>query len=129
MYEIAIIFTVLLLLPACRVYGAEATPATKDTLIEWSPACRHAALFWASVVMEQYPVRIVFGKVVHSIYEWHVQPQLLLGDNWYYFEIKEDEVYIILDMGALQEGWIPIYNMEIKDYVGWLFGWEEERSE
>ncbi len=123
---IAIIFTALLLLPAHRAYGAEVSPVTKDALIEWNPVCRHDTLYWISVVRDQYPVRVAFGKVIDPTYDWHVQPQLLLGDNWYYFEVKEDKVHIILNMEELYEGWVLLYSMEAKDYVGWLFGWEEK---
>ena len=122
---IIIILAVLLLLPACRVYGAQ----QPDVLIEWNPVCRHNTLFWISVVRDQYPVRVAFGKVLDSIYEWHVQPQLKLGKNWYYFEVRDGSVYIILDMSELYEGWFLLYYMDENSYANWLFGWDLKERE
>jgi hypothetical protein len=125
---IIVVFITLLLLPSCGAYSAKTSIAQSDTLIEWNPVCRHDALYWLSVVRDQYPVRVVFGKVIDPIYDWHVQPQLLLGENWYYFEVKEGSVYIILDMPSLYEGWVVLYHMNVEDYVNWLFGTDLKES-
>jgi hypothetical protein len=63
----------------------------------------------------------MYGSVVGGDYVWHVQPQVYIGKNWYYFEIKEDKVYIILNMETLYEGWIPLHSMTLKEYVLWMF--------
>jgi len=115
-YKVLII-ALFLILTSCRInfaYGA-------DAVIEWNPVCRHNALYWASTLQDSYEVRIMYGAVVGGGSKWHVQPQVLIGENWYYFEIKEDKVYIILNMETLYEGWISLHIMTLKDYVLWMF--------
>lgn len=118
---VVITFIAVLLLSSCAPIVTHSSTLDNEYLVEWNPVCRHNALFWISVVRDQYPVRVAFGKVVDSFYTWHVQPQLQLGENWYYFQVKEGSVYIILDMPSLYEGWVVLYHMDVEDYVNWLF--------
>lgn len=102
-----------------------------DYLIKWDPVCRHNAIYWASVVDEQFPVRFVFGKMYETPipkglkdfakeqkpYTWHVQPQVKLTDNWYYFKVENNIVMII----TMPDYWKKEYIMYKADYVDYLF--------
>ena len=46
---------------------------------QWYPACRHTALFTASVVGEDYPVRFVIGTYKG---EKHVEAQAKIDGEW-----------------------------------------------
>ena len=64
-----------------------------DVLIRWEPVCRHTALYWASMVGEQYPVRIAFGFYADLLP--HVQPQVKIGSSWHYFKVEKDKVVLM----------------------------------
>lgn len=52
--------------------------------------CRHSALLWGSIVGEDKQVRVAIGWYSNAfgVAGWHAQPQVLLGENWYFFEMK-----------------------------------------
>jgi len=50
-----------------------------------SPACRHAAVYYASVAAEKYPVRIALGPTA-TIGEWHCQAQAKKNGKWYFLK-------------------------------------------
>jgi hypothetical protein len=116
-----ITFVIVLLISSCAPVVINSSTFDNDYLVEWNPVCRHKTVYWISVVRDQYPVRVAFGKVIDPKYVWHVQPQLKLGENWYYFEVVDDDVRIILNMPSLYEGWAVLYYMDVGDYVNWLF--------
>ena len=100
----------------------------KGDLISWQPVCRHNAVFWSSVVRDQgFPVRFMFGRIYDTenwkdadgltTYTWHVQPQVQLGEVWYYFKVENDKV-VIMNMPT---NWKKEWHMLPKDYVDWLF--------
>jgi len=73
------------------------TTALANDLIIWNPVCRHNALYWAAMVGEQYPTRIMYGWFVDQIgiKYYHVQPQIYLGEKWWYFKVEDNTVKII----------------------------------
>ena len=89
--------------------------------IFWNPVCRHNAIFWASVVQEQYPVRFYFVRVKdendEEITQWHVQPQVKIKDSWYYFKVEKHHVVIM----SKPSNWKEEYIMYPRDYIDWLF--------
>ena len=68
-----------------------------DTVIGWHPVCRHDAIYWAMTVGEQFPTRIMYGWFIdkNGSKYYHVQPQLYLGDKWWYFKVENHVVKII----------------------------------
>lgn len=81
-----------LLCYAINLRASSTVPEWNPTFIKWNPVCRHKTLYWASMVGENYLVRIAYGNILRQP---HVQPQIKLGDNWYYFEIENDKVVLI----------------------------------
>lgn len=73
------------------------SPALADSFIKWHPVCRHNAVYWAVTVGEQFPTRIMYGWFVDKvgIKYYHVQPQMYLGEKWWYFKVEDDTVKII----------------------------------
>lgn len=104
-----------------------------ESVIPWTPVCRHNAIFWASIVRDQgFSVRFMFGRMYDTenwkdadgmtTYTWHVQPQVKLGESWYYFKVENDEV-VIMNMPL---NWKRDWYMLPKDYVDWLFSIQRE---
>ena len=133
---IAIIFTVLLLLPACIPVPNQTdisdTLPTKtgfriESNIKWDPVCRHNALYWVSMVGENYKTRIAFGYLGGIA---HVQPQVKVGDTWYFFEVKDDKV-ILKSMDPVY--WELSYYMTFIQFATlhdqWIIRESEEREE
>lgn len=104
--------------------------------IRWNPECRHNALYWAITVIEQYPTRIKYGYFMDAdtrkIMSYHVQPQVKIGENWYYFHVVDDSVVIILfDMSKWTEYendvWVPQYTYyDFSEYVKQMKKWREQ---
>ena len=112
--RLIVYFTALvLLLPAI---------ASAQDIIIWKPVCRHNALYWAIMVGEQFPTRIQYGWFVDKIgiKYYHVQPQLYMGDKWWYFKVKDNHVVLITK---------PTYTIELssgeKEKTIWIpqFHW------
>lgn len=97
-----------------------ATSAIADDVIRWKPVCRHRAIYWASMVAEQYPVRIKYGYFEDrlKVRYYHVQPQLFMGEQWWYFKVVSDkhvrimtrpEFTLILPSGEEEKPkWVPV---------------------
>jgi len=108
--------------------------AQNDVKIKWNPVCRHNALYWAVTVREQYPTRIKYGYFVdkHGQISYHVQPQLKMGKNWYYFKVEDNTVFIIFDMNSwtdTDDTWVPQYDYyDLCGYVNQLEMWRNEKK-
>lgn len=85
-----------LLTAICVTFLLATTAIAQDT-IRWRPVCRHKAIYWAATVAEQYPTRIMYGVFVDKtgIKYPHVQPQLYMGEKWWYFAVENNHVVII----------------------------------
>ena len=107
--------------------------AKAEGLIVWKPVCRHHAIYWASMVAEQYPVRIKYGyfkdRLGHRYY--HVQPQLYVGDEWWYFKVEDDKRVVIMTLPILtlvtpkgtrlKTEWVPVLHfITLTDYMDYL---------
>lgn len=79
----------LLFIATCA--GSSVQTPDHKYYIEWNPVCRHKALYWSTVVGEQFPVRIMYGYMEGVP---HVQPQIKLGDTWYYFKVERETVVL-----------------------------------
>jgi hypothetical protein len=112
-----------------------ATPAlaADNQAIRWKPVCRHHAIYWASMVAEQYPVRIKYGYFKDRLGKryYHVQPQLHMGKNWWYFKVVNDDrvvliaeptLTLITPKGArLKTEWIEVLHfLSLTDYMDYL---------
>jgi hypothetical protein len=106
--------------------------------IKWNPECRHQALYWAITVIEQYPTRIKYGYFMDAntgeVLSYHVQPQVKIGDNWYYFKVEDESVVVILfDMNEWtgdnpNDVWVPKYTYyDFSEYVKQMKKWREEK--
>ena len=86
------------------------------SFVEWKPVCRHNALYWTSMVGEDNLVRIMYGYIGGVP---HVQPQIKLGDTWYYFKVEKGSVVFtsmvnfepkysmtFLQFAAVHDGWL-----------------------
>ncbi|NIW52133.1 MAG: hypothetical protein GWN17_07910 [Candidatus Korarchaeota archaeon] len=78
-------------------------------LVEWKPVCRHNALYWASMVGEEHLVRIMYGYIGGVP---HVQPQIKLGDTWYYFKVEKEHVVF-----TSMKNFEPKYSMTYLQYA------------
>ena len=103
--------------------------------IEWNPVCRHKALYWAITVKEQYQTRIKYGYFKHIetdiVVGYHVQPQVKLGEKWYYFKVEFDNIVIIKDMnGEIYNEkfvWVPTHDFyDFSNYTKHMKKWREE---
>jgi hypothetical protein len=108
------------------------TALAKDNLIEWTPVCRHNAVYWALTVGEQFPTRIMYGwyETPWGTKYYHVQPQVYIGDQWWYFEVVEHsyvrlltkpEFTLMFDDKEIKTEWKPDHIYTIKQYVERLY--------
>jgi hypothetical protein len=108
----------------------------QNSKIKWNPVCRHNALYWAITVKEQYPTRIKYGYFMDSrngkILSYHVQPQVKIGENWYYFKVENNSVFIIFNMNEWTiddkiDVWVPRETFyDFSEYVKQLEEWGEK---
>ena len=84
-------------------------------LIAWTPVCRHNALYIASVVGEEYPVKIAYGysdnkvqqtnmmkfappfnnpTIYNDLTELHVQAKALVDGKWVWLGIKDGQIVV-----------------------------------
>ena len=104
-----------------------------EQAIVWDPVCRHKAVYWASMVAEQYPVRIKYGYFKDRLGKryYHVQPMLYMGDMWWYFKVENDKHVVIITeptltlttpKGAkLKTEWVPVFHFKtLIDYMEYL---------
>lgn len=88
--------------------------------------CRHDALYWMSVVGEKYRVRVMIGmsdNVPHS------QPQVYMGDEWWYFTMTQcDQMdrnhgpnlcmrIISMPRPGVERVWKPLYPMSYAQFA------------
>ena len=109
----------------------------QNNKIEWKPQCRHYALYWAIAVRDQYPTRIKYGYFMNyetgKILSYHVQPQVKIGENWYYFYVENNSVFILLDMNKWTEYkkdvWIPTHTFyDYSEYMNYLEEWRKNNE-
>ncbi len=103
-----------------------------EEAVVWDPVCRHKALYWAVMVGEQFPTRIKYGWFVdkENIKSYHVQPQLYMGEKWWYFKVENDLVVIITkptytairpDGEKEETTWMPQFHWKtLADYLEYL---------
>ncbi len=99
--RLVVYFTALVLLfpaIASAQIGLYVVPDPPEQAIQWEPVCRQHAIYWASMVGEQYPVRIKYGYFLRKsgIKNYHVQPQMYAGDQWWYFKVENDKSVVII---------------------------------
>lgn len=84
-------------------------------LIAWTPVCRHNALYIASVVGEEYPVKIAYGysdnkvqqtnmmkfappfnnpTIYNDLTELHVQAKALVDGKWVWLGLKDGQIVV-----------------------------------
>ena len=80
----------------------------------WKPVCRHKALYTASVVGEEHPVRIVWGRIQGAD---HVQTQGLIDDIWEWLIVNQ---YGYIDTIEEIPGFTPLYYMSFQKYLEWF---------
>lgn len=89
--------------------------------------CRHDAIYWGSVVGEAHTIRMMLGWYENNMYKgWHVQPQIKLKNEWWYFKCKEvwdaklkhPTLQLILISMPKAEGdvWRPGYSMTFAEF-------------
>ena len=113
--------------------GLYVAPDPPEQAIEWDPVCRHHAIYWASMVAEQYPVRIKYGYFKDRLGKryYHVQPQLYMGDMWWYFKVVNDKTVVIITRPTLtlvtpkgtrmETEWVPVLHFKtLIDYMEYL---------
>lgn len=101
--------------------------------IVWDPVCRHHAIYWATMVGEDYPVRIKYGHFLRKsgIKNYHVQPQMYIGDQWWYFKVENDKDVVIISKPSLlirhsdgteeQAEWKPQFHWKtLTAYTKWF---------
>jgi hypothetical protein len=107
--------------------------AKAENAIVWKPVCRHHAIYWASMVAEQYSVRIKYGYFKDRLGKqyYHVQPQLYMGDMWWYFKVVNDKTVVIITRPTLtliapkgtrmKTEWVPVLHYKsLTDYMDYL---------
>jgi hypothetical protein len=110
-----------------------AVSASAEDWIRWQPVCRHQALYWAVTVGEQFPTRIMYGWFTDraGIKYYHVQPQMYVGEKWWYFRVENEHVILITkptftiiykNTGEKEETtWYPQFHFKsFEDYVNYL---------
>lgn len=134
--RLVVYFTALVLLfpaIASAQIGLYVAPDPPEQAIVWDPVCRHRAIYWASMVGEDYPVRIKYGYFLSKdgIKNYHVQPQMYIGDQWWYFKIENDKDVVIISKPSLlirhndgteeQAEWKPQFHWKtLVDYMEWF---------
>ena len=127
---ISLILLLLMVGGACRLVP----PTQKDTSasirvttnIKWDPVCRHDALYWVSMLGEEYETRMAFGS-------WkgltHVQPQIKLESTWYFFKVKDDKVILISLDPAYWELYYYLTFLEFADlHNNWMRNYRPDKA-
>ena len=114
----------LVLIFALLTFAFSASSAD-DQAIRWKPVCRHKAIYWSIMVAEQYPTRIKYGHFLDRYGKkyYHVQPQLFMGEEWWYFKVENDKRVVIITEPTFKEDtkWVPMLNFSsFTGYVEYL---------
>lgn len=123
----------LVLIFALLTFAFSASAADNQA-IRWKPVCRHKAIYWSIMVAEQYPTRIKYGYFLdrYGKKHYHVQPQLFMGDQWWYFKVENDKRVVIITKPTFKiiysktgeeedTKWVPVLNFaSFAGYVEYL---------